>query len=245
MFTEIGLGVRAVVDGRLVEVGTAYIGGGTLSVPAPLRVHLERIKGAGATPLVVYQDRQPLGILSVADHVRPDAGATVRRLRSLDIGRLAILSGDHDRAARLVADGAGVTEVWSELKPPDKVRVVQDLQGQGHTVMFVGDGINDAPALATANVGVAMASAGTDVALETADIALMHDDLSKLPFLVRLGRKTIRVIKWNIGFGVAFNALAVLASGSGYLTPIMGAVVHNIGSVVVVMIAASLAFIPE
>ena len=245
MFTEIGLGVRAVVDGRLVEVGTAYIGGGTLSVPLPLRTHLERIKEAGATPLVVYQDKQPLGLLSVADHVRPDAEATVERLRGLGIVRLGILSGDHDRAARLVADRAGVTEVWSELKPPDKVRVVQDLQDQGHTVMFVGDGINDAPALATANVGVAMASAGTDVALETADIALMHDDLSKLPFLVRLGRKTIRVIKWNIGFGVAFNALAVLASGSGYLTPIMGAVVHNIGSVIVVVIAASLAFMPE
>ena len=196
MFTEIGLGVRAVVDGRLVEVGTAYIGGGTLSVPLALRTHLERIKGTGATPLVVYQDKRTLGLLSVADHVRPDAEATVRRLRSLGIARLGILSGDHEQAARLVADGASVTEVWSELKPPDKVRVVQELQAQGHTVMFVGDGINDAPALATANVGVAMASAGTDVALETADIALMHDDLSKLPFLVRLGRRTIRIIKW-------------------------------------------------
>jgi Cd2+/Zn2+-exporting ATPase len=241
MFTEIGLGVRARVQGRLVEVGSAYIGGGSLSVPPPLRQHLERFRESGATPLVVYQDRQALGILSVADHIRPAAAEMVQRLRSLGITRVGILSGDHEKSVQLVADAAGLTDVWAELKPQDKLEVIHELQASGNKLLFVGDGINDAPALAAANVGIAMGAAGTDVALETADIALMNDDISKIPFLIRLSRRMLRTIKWNIAFGLAFNAVAVLASGAGVLTPMMGAVVHNFGSILVVLSSASIA----
>ena len=211
----------------------------------PLREHLERFKATGATPLVVYEDGRAIGILSVADHVRPAAAATVERLRALGIERAGLLTGDHEQSAQLVAQAATLTETWSELKPQDKLDVIDQFQADGHRVIFVGDGINDAPALAAANVGIAMGAAGTDVALETADIALMHDDIARIPFLVRLSRRMLRTIKWNIAFGMAFNAVAVIASGGGYLSPIMGALVHNAGSLLVVLSSASLALTRE
>ncbi|SHF12113.1 Cd2+/Zn2+-exporting ATPase [Desulfacinum infernum DSM 9756] len=240
--TEIGLGVRARVEGCLVEVGSAYLGGGTLSVPPPLRDHLESFKRSGATPLVVFENKQPVGVLSVQDHVRPGAGEAVRQLRNLGIQLIGILSGDHDVSARRVAREVGLGQVWSELKPHEKLEVIRTFQADGRVVIFVGDGINDAPALAAANVGIAMGSAGTDVALETADIALMHDDIHRLPFLIRLSRRMLKTIRWNIAFGMFFNALAVAAGGAGLLSPIMGAVVHNVGSILVVLSSASIGF---
>ena len=122
---------------------------------------------------------------------------------------------------------------------------VKDFQSRKLPVMFVGYGINDAPALAASQVGVAMAAAGTDVALETAEIALTHDNISKLPWLIRLSRRMLAIIKINIIFGLGFNAFAVLAGGMGWLTPIMAAIVHNVGSVLVVFASASLAIFPD
>jgi len=144
-----------------------------------------------------------------------------------------------------VADSVGLPQAWSGQKPEEKLRIIREFQEAGDAVIFVGDGINDAPALAAANVGIAMGAAGTDVALETADIALMNDDISKIPFLIELSRRMLRTIKWNIAFGMIFNAVAVLASGGGLLSPIMGAVVHNVGSVIVVISSASIAFASE
>ena len=242
MCARIGLGVRACVQGRMVEVGSAQLCGGAMGIPLDLRQPLERIKERGATPLVVYQDEKPLGIISVADRVRPAAAETVRRLHSLGMEQIGLLSGDHEKSARTIAQAVGVDHSWAEMKPEDKLEVIKDFQKRGKVVMFVGDGINDAPALAVADVGIAMGAAGTDVALETADIALMNDDIAKIPFLVRLSRRMLRIIKGNLAFGLFFNALAVLASGKGWLSPMAGAVVHNVGSILVVMSSASIAF---
>ena len=245
MVAEIGLGVRACVNGRTVEVGSAYLGGGTMHLPLALRERVEGFKETGSTPLVVYEDKRVLGVLAVSDTIRASAKETVSALKRLNIECVGMVSGDHEKSVRHVADEAGLTDAWSNQKPQDKLHVIRDFQGRGKTVVFVGDGINDAPALATANVGVAMGAAGTDVALETADVALMNDDISKIPFLISLGRRTLRTIKWNVAFGLAFNAVAVVASGWGLLSPIMGAIVHNIGSVLVVLSSAHLAFIAE
>ncbi|NNG02022.1 MAG: cation-translocating P-type ATPase, partial [Desulfobacteraceae bacterium] len=243
-FHEIGTGVRAMVDGALVEVGSVAAGKSTAAFPENMQKCLEASIARGATPLVVYRDEMPLGLLHVSDQVRPKAAEVVEQLKALDITQMAILSGDHEKAVKRIAESIGIDDVHFRLKPDDKVGVIKQYQSTGSAVMFVGDGINDAPALTIADVGIAMGAAGTDVALETADIALTHDDISKLPWLVRLSRRMVRIIKINIVFGLFFNAAAVVAGGMGWLTPIMAAIVHNIGSVLVVIASASLAIFP-
>ena len=244
LITEIGLGVKGCVEGCTIEVGSAYLGGGTITLPGPLKQSVNQIKENGATPLVVYQDNQSIGVLSVSDHVRKGANETVSQLKNLGVRRIGVLSGDHEKSVKRVADAVGCTDSWANLKPQEKMQIIEDLKPsrKSDKIIFVGDGINDAPAIAAADIGIAMGAKGTEVALETADVALMHDDITKVPFLMELGKRTVFIIKWNIVFGLAFNLVAVIASGSGWLTPIMGAVVHNIGSVLVVLCSASIVF---
>jgi len=244
-FHEIGLGVSARIDGALVEVGSISANKNRTAFPGHLQASIDAAISRGITPLLVSRDRAPVGLLNVMDQVRPLAAATVQQLGRLGIKEMAILSGDHEKAVRRVADAVGIGAAYSNLNAQDKVDVIDKYRSQDLSVMFVGDGINDAPALASSQVGVAMGVAGTDVALETADIALTHDDISKLPWLIRLSRRMLSIIKLNIVFGLGFNAIAVLASGMGWLTPIMAAIVHNIGSVLVVIASASLAIFPD
>ena len=244
-FHEIGLGVRAMVDGSLIEVGSVSANENTAVFTRHLQQCIESSISRGVTPLVVYRDQIPVGLLSVTDQVRPVALSAVEQFQQLGITEIAILSGDHDRAVQRVAEAVGINHVYGRLKPQDKVDYINKYQSRNFPVMFVGDGINDAPALAASQVGVAMGAAGTDVALETADIALTHDNISKLPWLVALSRRMLNIIKINIVFGLAFNAVAVVASGMGWLTPIMAAIVHNVGSVLVVFASASLAIFPD
>jgi Cd2+/Zn2+-exporting ATPase len=245
LFTEIGLGVRGNVDGNLIEVGSVYLYGGIGSVPGPLQSRLHKVKEHGSTPLMVYRDKQPLGFLSVSDQVRHDAEKTVQRLKKLGIKEIGILSGDHEKSVELVGQQVGISRLWSGLKPDDKLRIISEMQQNNAKVIFVGDGINDAPALAIADTGIAMGGKGTEVALETSDIALMGDDIAKLPFLISLGRRMLFIIKLNIAFGLVFNLISVLAGASGLITPIAGAVIHNIGSVLVVLSSASIGFFKE
>jgi Cd2+/Zn2+-exporting ATPase len=181
----------------------------------------------------------------VADQVRLSAKQAVERFKELGLSSMGIISGDQPRAVQRLADELGLNQTWSGLKPHEKLQVIKDMQEKGRRVMYVGDGVNDAPALAQAEVGVAMGAAGSEVALETSDVALTHDEVARLPFLIRLGRRMLFIIKLNIAFGLVFNAVAVIASGGGYLSPISAALVHNIGSVLVVISAASLAVLKD
>lgn len=244
-FHEIGLGVRAMVDGAVIEVGGVSADENQAAFPSHLQQCIDASISRGVTPLVVYRDQIPVGLLNVTDQVRPTALLTIKQFKNLGIKETAILSGDHDRAVQRVADAVGIHHVHGRLKPQDKVDYIKAYQSRNLPVMFVGDGVNDAPALAVSQVGVAMAAAGTDVALETADIALAHDNIAKLPWLIRLSRRMLGIIKINIVFGLVFNAVAVIAGGMGWLTPIMAAVVHNVGSVLVVFASASLAIFPD
>lgn len=242
MLVEIGLGVRAMVDGSMIEVGNADLGGGEAAMQSPLRECLGRIRERGATALVVYRGQQPIGVLGVSDKVKASARETVTILRSMGIRHLGVLSGDHDKSVRNLAEEIGLDESRSELKPQDKLSIIQQYQERGHRVIFVGDGVNDAPALARANVGIAMGAAGTDVALETADVALTNDDIARLPFFISLSRRMLTTVKFNIGLGLFFNAAAILGSGYGLLSPVTAALFHNGGSIIVVLSSASLAF---
>ncbi len=245
MATEIGLGVRGTVGGRDVEVGSPEMVGGEAALPPEMRRCLADIRARGATALVVRRDGQVLGLIGVADAMKDAAARAVAALRGLGVKTVGILSGDHPRAVDALADRVGIAERWAELKPQDKLDVLARFQEQGRRVLFVGDGVNDAPALARANVGVAMGAAGSDVALETADIALTNDDIGRLPFLVYLGRRMVAMIGINIGLGLLFNSVAICGGAYGLLSPIAAALFHNVGSIIVVLSSASLAFIPE
>jgi len=242
MTTEIGLGVRGTVAGQVIEVGSPEMAGGDAAFPPALQQCLAAIRERGATALVVRRDGRFFGLISVADAVKETASRAVAGLRAMGIARIGILSGDHERAVTALAGKVGITDVWSGLKPQGKLDVLTHFQEQGHRVIFVGDGVNDAPALARANVGVAMGAIGTDVALETADIALTNDAIGRLPFLIYLGRRMVKMIGINIGLGLLFNSLAILGGAYGVLHPVAAALFHNIGSILVVLSSASLAF---
>ena len=166
--------------------------------------------------------------------MRSNARVAIAGLRSAGVRHVVMLTGDNAGTARAVAAAVGVDEVHAGLLPDDKVRLVRELEARGERVAFVGDGVNDAPALAAAHVGVAMGAAGTDVALETADVALMADDLEKLSFAVRLSHKTLGIVKQNVAVSLAIKAVFLVLAVSGWATLWMAVVADMGGSLLVV-----------
>jgi Cd2+/Zn2+-exporting ATPase len=165
--------------------------------------------------MIVRQGERYLGVLGVMDTPRPQAPAVVARLRAIGITRLVMISGDHQRVADAVAQRVGLTEARGDLMPEDKVTAIVALRRESGQVAMVGDGVNDAPAMANATVGIAMGAAGSDVALETADVALMADDLARLPFAVALSRRTSRVIRQNLWISLGVVAILIPATIAG------------------------------
>ena len=175
-----------------------------------------------------------IGIIGLADELRPGARDAVSRLRREGVSHVIMLTGDNLNTARAIAAQTGVDEFHAELLPEDKVRAIDALRRAHGPVAMVGDGVNDAPALAAADVGIAMGAAGTDAALETADVALMADDLSKLPYLRRLGRATVRNVRANIAFSLALKAVFLALAVAGVATLWM-AVVADMGASLLVI----------
>lgn len=187
--------------------------------------------------MIVEAGGRFLGVLGVMDTARANAAAVVRRLAELGVHRSVMLSGDNQQVADTVGNAIGITDVRADLLPEDKVRVIDELVAGGGRVAMVGDGVNDAPALARATVGVAMGAGGSDVALETADVALMGDDLEGLPFAIALGRASRRVIRQNLWASLGMVAILVPSSALG-LTGIGAAVALHEGSTLVVVFNA-------
>ncbi|MBQ9859322.1 MAG: cation-translocating P-type ATPase [Clostridia bacterium] len=234
-----GRGVCARVGGALVLCGSdAYLE----EAQVPLQVAeatLSALREQGKATVLVAADGELLGVLALADTLRPAAAHLAKQLSEAGV-ETVLLTGDNRHAAAYFAAQAGLTRVEAELLPADKVARIAALQAEGKRVCMMGDGVNDAPALKAADVGVAMGTMGSDIAVEAADVALMGDDIAKLPYLKRLATATLRTIRLGIALSLAINFIAIALSFFGVLTPTTGALVHNAGSVLVVLIAARL-----
>jgi Cd2+/Zn2+-exporting ATPase len=232
-----GKGVTASVDSQLVYVGRDSflkdngVDMGQVTGPALDEEH-------GFSTLYVASDGRCIGWIGLQDKTRPQARQAVRELLDIGIRRITMLTGDRSEVANRVAAELGCTDFKAHCLPQDKLSIVEQIKKAGYTVVVVGDGINDAPALAAGDLGIAMGAAGSDVAINSASIALMSDDLKRLPFLVRLSRKTKRVINQNLGFGVTFIVLGI--SANKFLAPEVASVLHFIGSLIVVFNSARL-----
>jgi P-type Cu+ transporter len=229
-----GLGVEGVVEGRAVAAGRPEWLSGARSQPLPadLAGHADRARAAGRTVVAVAWDGAVRGLVVVSDTVRPSSAEAVSRLVDLGL-RPVLLTGDHEGAARSVAAEVGITEVIADVLPGDKVSVVRGLQEDGHVVAMVGDGVNDAAALAQADLGLAMGT-GTDVAIEASDLTLVRPDLRLAADAIRLSRRTLAIIKGNLFWAFAYNAAAIPLAMAGLLNPVIAAAAMAFSSVFVV-----------
>jgi len=228
------LGTRSLLCGNasfLTENGVDFLKAATED--------LDQLRGQGKATLLVSSNGKCVGLLALSDTLRDDAKSMIDKLKGVNTDTI-LLTGDHKQTADHFAAMVGIKDVYSELLPAQKVEKIEELQRNGRKICMTGDGVNDAPALKTAYVGVAMGGMGSDIAIEAADIALMGDDISKLPYLKRLSNATINLIKLNITLSMTINFVAIILSVLGYLTPVSGAIVHNVGSVLVTLNAALL-----
>ena len=231
-----GFGVRAKVEDHLVEVGRemAFIPDFSPSVgngredPSLSTVLLER----GVTALYIRVDGELVGLLEAADSMRPEAPGAIQELREMGIQRIELLTGDNEQTAAALAARLGV-DYRAGLLPQDKIQIVKDYQAQKHVVVMVGDGVNDAPALAQADVGIAMGAAGSDVAIEAAHVALMREDWRLVPDLLRIARRTMRVVKGNIAFTAVYNLLGLSLAAFGILPPVLAAAAQSLPDLVI------------
>lgn len=234
-FTAIsGRGAKGTIAGEPVYIGNprlfADLG---IALSAPVAQEVGRLQGEGKTVMVVGSESKFYGIIAMADEVRASSATAIEALKQAGVRHTIMLTGDNGATAKAMASQVGVHEYRAELLPQDKVTAMQELIGKYGKVAMIGDGINDAPALALSTVGIAMGGTGTDAAMETADIVLMSDDLVKLPFTIKLSRKSLAIIRQNISFSLAIKALAVLAVFPGWLT-LWLAILADMGASIVV-----------
>jgi Cd2+/Zn2+-exporting ATPase len=235
----IGRGVTAAIDGAKVRVGRkTWLA--DQGIDLSLTNDPAYQEPEGVSVLHVTQGNRLLGWIGLEDKTRPDARAALDDLRKLGVRHLTMVTGDKLSVAKRVAAEMGCTEVQAEVLPQQKLAIVDALKKRGHRVLVVGDGVNDAPALAAGNMGVAMGAAGSDVAINSASIALMNNELNRLPFLIRLSRTTTRVVWQNLIFGVVFIVVTQALAIWGGLTPIWAAILHTVATAAVIFNSARL-----
>jgi Cd2+/Zn2+-exporting ATPase len=236
-----GRGLRSAVNGQIVLIGSLNLmEESKVAVPGEAKQQIESLQASGQTIMLVALGAQLAGVVALADTLRADAAPTMAALRKMGVGETVMLTGDNARVATAIAKQVGLTDFRADLMPEDKVTAIRHLVEAHGEVAMVGDGVNDAPALANATVGIAMGGAGTDVALETADVALMGDDLSKLPFAVGLGRATRAIIMQNLFMALGVIGLLIIASLTGWAAIGMAILFHEGSTLVVVLNALRL-----
>lgn len=235
-----GRGVQAVVEGRTILAGNrAMLAEQGIPLPQAAARAADASLEEGCTVIYIACDNRAVGLLALSDTVRPEAHAALAEVQALGVEPV-LLTGDNEKAARHLARQLGINSWHAGCLPQDKLRYMDDSLAEGQPVAMIGDGINDAPALKRAQVGIAMGGIGSDIAVEAADIALINDDLRELPHLVALSRRMMFVIRCNLTFSMALNFLAITLAITGLLNPVVGALVHNAGSVFVILHSAFL-----
>ena len=236
----VGRGIIAVINGVKLYCGhERFLEEHNIIVDERVQQNVNTYRSEGKVSIIIADKDHIIGIITLSDTMRRDTADMLSAVSSLAM-KTVLLTGDSKETATYIGKKADISEIHAELLPREKVSIIEELQGKHHKVCMVGDGINDAPAMKTADVSIAMGSIGSDIAIETADIALMSEDLSKIPYIKRLSDATIRTIKFSIALSMAINCIAIILSLLEVLTPTTGALVHNVGSCLVVLIAARL-----
>jgi P-type Cu+ transporter len=217
-----GLGVQATIEGQTITVGNRRL----IPVPESLPV-VSQLEAEGKTLLFLARNGQLSGVLAAADTLRPEVPAALAEVRALGLRHIELLTGDNERTAAALAGKLGV-RCRASLLPEDKIAVVKEYQAQGHTVVMVGDGVNDAPALAQANIGIAMGAAGSDMAIEAAHVALMREDWTLVPEVLRMARRTMGIVKMNLAFTAVYNIVGLSLAALGILPPILAAAAQSL-----------------
>ncbi len=231
----VGLGAKGRVNGQ-----EFFIGGMRLFLERNIAVEaiqawVSSLEGQGKTTILLGNEKEVLAIIAIADQLRFEAKEAIKKLKEIGIGQVVMLTGDNEGTAKAIAREAGVDTCFARLLPDDKVEKVKTLRSENGRIAMVGDGINDAPAMAVSDIGIAMGAAGTDIALETADIALMSDDLSKLPVAFNLSRRTVRNIRQNIIISLAVIAFLVPAALAGWIGMVPGLLINEAGGLAVIV----------
>ena len=235
-----GKGIMAAVADRKMLCGNEkfFVENG-IAINKEISDTIVKLRTEGKASILIAEENTCIGIAALTDILRPEAEKVIKQLTEMGT-KTVLLTGDNKRTADYFASKAGICEVYAELLPNQKVESIQRLQFCNRKVCMIGDGVNDAPALKIAEVGVAMGDMGSDIAVDAADIALMSDDISKVPYLKRLSNATVKTIKLSITLSMCINFAAIILSVTGILNPTTGALVHNAGSCFVVLIAALL-----
>jgi len=236
-----GFGITGKVEQKQVVIGNrSLLAERGINWPGEVDQKIQELETLGQTVIPVAVDGELRGLVTMADTPRLEAKKAVTELKRIGIREVIMITGDNPRTADRIAKELGIDRVYSEVLPQDKLRIIRELQNEGKKVAFVGDGVNDAPALAATEIGIAMGLAGTDVALETADIGLMADEIERIPQIIDLSRNALGVIRQNVVFSMSMNVLSVVLGGFGIIGPVVGALMHEASALPVLANSARL-----